>query len=266
MSTVKDFNLDLFKNGLQRSHSFEIEITLPQTISSVDSLDKLRIRSEFTSIQPPVLETNKYRHGNTYLNVPVERSFEQLTLGFLPDSNVSQFHILSKWMDTIIHGHHMTDVKYFDSYLGEIKLNMYNANNKKTSSFKFLEVYPSNVSQLEMNKSIKDDISRFTCSFFYTDMIPDTSSTINNEHSNDNKNKYILNSIDGNQLMQNANETQNNEMLSSLNNNPNSDQVLIDNMLSNNMLSGDSNNTNFDYNGNNSTLINEIIANSNINV
>jgi hypothetical protein len=174
MSITTDFYRDLFQKGIQRSHSFNVDITLP---ASMGSSDNLRVRAEFTSIQTPALLTAIYRHGNTYLKVPLEREFEQITIGFLPDSSLSQHHVLTRWLDHIIYSHNLTAIDYYDNYLGEIVITMYDVNNKETSAFKLFEVSPTNITAIDINKTIKDDVARFTAGFNYNKIKPISNSS-----------------------------------------------------------------------------------------
>lgn len=178
------FDLNRFRNTLikggARPSQFEMSITWPINIpSGIAAGIDFRFLCQISQIPASTIGTVQVPYFGRKIKLAGDREFEPLTLTVLNDEDYKIRHALEDWMRAIT-GHETTvsqfgggiatDTASAISYATEgvvTQLSRNERGNGSTQSYRFVGMYPVNLSAIDLNWNSTDEIETFTCQFNY---------------------------------------------------------------------------------------------------
>lgn len=164
--TYKSFYNDLSRKGIYQANNFDIELTLPKALSGKEEM--MQIRCESVTVITPQINMGVARYGNDKMNVPIDRDMEMITVGFLPNRQLDQHKAIVEWINLIInYNNNTTEVGYYDDYIGQMTVKLFDKSNKLQDEVEYVDCYPFNCSQMDLNKTVKNEADRISVNFYY---------------------------------------------------------------------------------------------------
>lgn len=141
----------IITNGLDPSYNTE-------NLKFFCELAELPGRNLLTTEEKIYGPIRKIAYGSSYL---------ETSMTFLCTSNgMMEKRYFDNWMDNINHPTNF-DANYYNNYIKDITLNMYDETNLIMYSVLFKECYPTIVGAISLNTAAKDDYARINVTFTY---------------------------------------------------------------------------------------------------
>ncbi len=172
---IANFKSELNKNGMARTSYYEVMVNGPtDDLSQPSNQSSMTMRAEAVSFPGRTLTTSESKVYGPARQIPVDSSYEPVTITFLLSENYRESEYFQKWHDKIVGNYrrvngldkNMYDLQYYDSCVGRITYKMYNELGKETLTRTLEEVYPSTIGAIEMSY-ITNEPARIQITFNY---------------------------------------------------------------------------------------------------
>lgn len=175
------FNLNDFRNkfvnGGARPSQFEMQITWPDAVRGISGVvsaeQDFRFLCQISEIPASKVGEINVPYFGRKLKYAGDRSFDPLTVTIINDEDFKIRKALQAWMKAITE--HPTTVSVFDgginagSYATDGVVTQFSRNRggQALHAYKFIGMWPTEISPIALDWSTNDEYERFTCSFDY---------------------------------------------------------------------------------------------------
>ena len=165
---VSKFASQIGKKGLASPNKFRVAFTMPRGVGTPG--ESFNLMCENVDLAG--------RNVNSAINIEygVRRevaynapAYDALNITFLCSQDMKEKGILEKWNNHIVKVNSGFDVEYYDSYVGNIKVNVLNKHDLSKSEYQveYLEAYPKVINSIPFNHTTLNQTVKVTASFSY---------------------------------------------------------------------------------------------------
>jgi len=167
-----------FANGIASNAYFQFRLArVPKFMEGKVNADVLRtipMRVQKAAIPDMAIQTNPVTFGGGLpILYPYENSTSPLTLDILSSSNLWEREFFTAWQNYII-DYNTTDknptfnIAYYDDYVADAYVDYYNEEGERTTIFKFQDIYPKTLTQVDLDWSSTDAVMTFSVELSYS--------------------------------------------------------------------------------------------------
>lgn len=163
------------KNGVSRRTHFQLEIVLPNFLKNRYDLDHLTIMAVSANIPSINLDTVQLRRSTVSIKetFPTNVSFGDLSVTFFSDGQGKTLTIFKDWLNYIFPINFSADnnafrVPYKSDYSTVATITHFDPEGSPIVKYKFNELYPAGVQDIQMNWGAFEDIVTLSADFKYT--------------------------------------------------------------------------------------------------
>jgi len=173
---IGEFLSDITKHGVSKPSQFDVVFTRPSKFSGPPfSAEHLSFRCETAELPGRQVATTPYRiYGATH---PVAYNHTNLpiNLTFLCSEFLSEKVYFESWIEYIagLTSNKPDDTprmnaQYYDNYVADMKIHQFQMNqNTKIYSAKFIEIFPTNVLPLTLDRKLQNEVHKVQVTFAY---------------------------------------------------------------------------------------------------
>jgi len=160
--TISDFKSKLTGGGA-RPNLFEVELAFPDAVRiDNDTLQKARFLVKAAALPSSTIASVDIPFRGRILKVAGDRTFETWTITVINDVDFSIRSAFEKWMNTI---NKMTDATGLTNpidYQKDALVKQLDRDGSVLRSYKFWDIFPTNLSTIDLNYETTDTIQEFT--------------------------------------------------------------------------------------------------------
>jgi len=160
--TISDFKSKLTGGGA-RNNLFEVELAFPDAVRvDNDVLEKSRFLVKSAALPASTIAPIDIPFRGRILKVAGDRTFETWTITVINDVDFSIRSAFEKWMNTI---NKMTDATGLSNpvdYQKDAIVKQLDRDGSVLRSYKFWDVFPTNISTIDLSYETTDTIQEFT--------------------------------------------------------------------------------------------------------
>tara|TARA_E500000318_G_C3519536_1_gene195769 strand:- start:138 stop:731 length:594 start_codon:yes stop_codon:yes gene_type:complete len=160
--TISDFKSKLSGGGA-RNNLFEVELAFPDAVRvDNDVLQKSRFLVKAAALPASTIAPIDVPFRGRILKVAGDRTFETWTITVINDTDFSIRSAFEKWMNTI---NKMTDATGLTNpvdYQKDAIVKQLDRDGSVLRSYKFWDIFPTNISTIDLNYETTDTIQEFT--------------------------------------------------------------------------------------------------------
>jgi hypothetical protein len=174
---LKDFRTRI--SDLARPNRFEVQIKPPSIYTEYYEEEFSMISWMVETAQIPqrgVGEIGIKFHGMEY-KIPGDYTRENLTIGFINSYGWEGRNFFERWMELYMqcvnYSNEKTDAfdALDDSFIDVIQLGR-TIEDDELASYRFYNVFPTNISAIDLNMGSNDEVQKFTVTFAYSHFYP----------------------------------------------------------------------------------------------
>ena len=160
--TISDFKSRLSGGGA-RPNLFEVELAFPDAVSiENDVLQKARFLVKAAALPASTIANIDIPFRGRILKIAGDRTFETWTITVLNDTSFSIRSAFEKWMNTINKLNDGTGETDPALYQVDAKVHQLDREGKTLRKYVFKDVFPTNISAIDLNYETTDTIQEFT--------------------------------------------------------------------------------------------------------
>ena len=160
--TISDFKSKLTGGGA-RPNLFEVELAFPAAVAvDNDVLQKSRFLVKAAALPASTIASVDIPFRGRILKVAGDRTFETWTITIINDVDFSIRSAFEKWMNSI---NKMTDATGLTNpvdYQKDAVVKQLDRDGSVLRSYKFWDIFPTNISAIDLNYETTDTIQDFT--------------------------------------------------------------------------------------------------------
>lgn len=158
----------LGNNELSRPNKYYVNVRAGSGIVGNPQFPEERLNLLCNTVQLPnrAIMTSDHRHFNRSVKFAYASVYEPITLTFNSSDDFYERKWLESWMEAIVDTKSGA-IKYYDDYIGEMWVYTVDRNGSFNGGVKLHEVYPINISTVDMSYSSMDEITQIACTFNY---------------------------------------------------------------------------------------------------
>ena len=160
--TISDFKSKLTGGGA-RPNLFEVELAFPSAVAiDNDVLQKSRFLVKAAALPASTIANIDIPFRGRILKVAGDRTFETWTITVINDVDFSIRSAMEKWMNSI---NKMTDGTGLTNpvdYQKDAVVKQFDRDGSVLRSYKFWDIFPTNISTIDLNYETTDTIQEFT--------------------------------------------------------------------------------------------------------
>jgi len=160
--TISDFKSKLTGGGA-RPNLFEVELAFPSTVAvENDVLQKARFLVKAAALPASTIASVDIPFIGRILKVAGDRTFETWTITVINDVDFSIRSAFEKWMNTINRMSDATGLTNPVDYQKDAIVKQLDRDGSVLRSYKFWDIFPTNLSAMDLNYETTDTIQDFT--------------------------------------------------------------------------------------------------------
>ena len=160
--TISDFKSKLTGGGA-RPNLFEVELAFPAAVAvDNDVLQKSRFLVKAAALPASTIASVDIPFRGRILKVAGDRTFETWTITVINDVDFSIRSAFEKWMNTINKMTDATGLTDPNTYYKDAIVKQLDRNGGVLRSYKFWDIFPTNISTIDLNYETTDTIQEFT--------------------------------------------------------------------------------------------------------
>lgn len=164
--SISDFKSS-FKTDLARPSRFDVDIPVPIGMIPYLGYSKtLKFRCESAEFPGRSISTTTQKIYNLDEQFPYQTTFQDITLTFIVDSDMSQKLFFDAWLDWINPSLNF-NMKYKSDYAVSLRVNQYDSENDVSYSVDLFEAYPKTILPLVLDWS-DEGYHKLSVVFAYT--------------------------------------------------------------------------------------------------
>ena len=164
LRTISDFKSKL-KGGGARPNLFEVELTFPSIVGVQDEnevIENSRFLVKAANLPASTIANIDIPFRGRILKIAGDRTFETWTITVLNDTSFSIRSAFEKWMNTINKLNDGTGETDPALYQVDAKVHQLDREGKTLRKYVFKDVFPTNISAIDLNYETTDTIQEFT--------------------------------------------------------------------------------------------------------
>ena len=179
------FNITHFRSSFRNSEpasptNYEVVVIRPpklvngRTINSgyVDVENNLKYRCVACSLPGKMLNTSDRLTYGPNRKIVTNAIYQDVIFTYIVSDNMDEKNYFSKWHDDIIDNVNdsasPSDVKYYDDYIGSVKINQYSKEGGlPVLTIELEEAYPINVEEIPLSWDMNNDIVKINVTMAY---------------------------------------------------------------------------------------------------
>jgi hypothetical protein len=160
--TISDFKSKLTGGGA-RPNLFEVELAFPSSVAvENDVLQKSRFLVKAAALPASTIASVDIPFRGRILKVAGDRTFETWTITVINDVDFSIRSAFEKWMNTINRMSDATGLTNPVDYQKDAIVKQLDRDGSVLRSYKFWDIFPTNLSAMDLNYETTDTIQDFT--------------------------------------------------------------------------------------------------------
>mgnify|MGYP003116647530 FL=1 len=162
LRTISDFKSRLSGGGA-RPNLFEVELAFPDAVSiENDVLQKARFLVKAAALPASTIANIDVPFRGRILKIAGDRTFETWTITVINDTDFVLRSAFEKWMNTINKMSDGTGVVDPEAYQKDATVKQLDRDGSVLRSYKFWDIFPTNVSTIDVSYETTDTIEEFT--------------------------------------------------------------------------------------------------------
>ena len=159
---ISDFKSKLVGGGA-RPNLFEVVLTFPDTlIIPQDTLDNGRFLVKGAALPSSTINPIEIPFRGRMLKIAGDRTFDTWTITVLNDTTFALRSAFEQWMDYINHLEDGTGTTNPTDYQRSAVVHQLDRTGKVLRSYNFVDIFPTNMSTIDLNYETTDAIEEFT--------------------------------------------------------------------------------------------------------
>ena len=159
---ISDFKSKLTGGGA-RPNLFEVELAFPAAVAiENDVLQKSRFLVKAAALPASTVAPVEVPFRGRILKIAGDRTFETWTITVLNDTDFVIRSAFEKWMNVINKLDDGTGLQSPDSYQKDAMVHQLDRDGGILRSYKFWDIWPSNISTIDLNYETTDTLEEFT--------------------------------------------------------------------------------------------------------
>ena len=162
LRTISDFKSKLTGGGA-RPNLFEVHLAFPALVSvDNDLLSKARFLVKAASLPASTVSPVDVPFRGRILKIAGDRTFETWSITVINDTDFSIRSAFEKWMNVI---NRLSDATGFNNpadYQQDAFIHQLDRDGSTLRTYKFFDVFPTNLSQMDLSYETTDTIEEFT--------------------------------------------------------------------------------------------------------
>ena len=160
--TISDFKSKLTGGGA-RPNLFEVELAFPNAVAvNNDVLQKARFLVKAAALPASTLNNIDIPFRGRVLKIAGDRTFETWTITVINDVDFSIRSAFEKWMNVINKMSDGTGSSDPSTYYKDATVHQLDRNGGVLRSYKFWDIFPTNISTIDLSYETTDTIQEFT--------------------------------------------------------------------------------------------------------
>lgn len=163
--TITQFKNKLVGGGA-RPNLFEVNLQFPSFAklpSGTNDLDRFMVKA--AALPASNIGPIDVPFRGRILKVSGDRTFDTWTVTILNDTDFNLRGVMEKWMNTISKHDDGTGLTDPSSYMKDAYVHQLDRNGEKMRSYHFHDIFPTNISQIDLSYDTTDTIEEFTVEF-----------------------------------------------------------------------------------------------------
>lgn len=165
MSSLNDFIASIKTEGLMRNNRFAIQFSVPATVNQTFDLQKVMLYCDSVNLPSVTVETAQARTFGEFKEMPYNRLFDNITMGFYVDNGMQVKLLFDQWINSI-QDPDTRVMNYYRNYTTDITIDVYDIAEENRYQVTLYEAYPKMISPIQMDYGNKD-IMKLTVSMNY---------------------------------------------------------------------------------------------------
>jgi|TARA_Y100000022_G_scaffold180271_1_gene172107 hypothetical protein len=162
LRTISDFKSRLSGGGA-RPNLFEVELAFPDAVAiDNDVLQKARFLVKAAALPASTIAPIDVPFRGRILKIAGDRTFETWTITVINDTDFVLRSAFEKWMNTINKMSDGTGVVDPEAYQKDATVKQLDRDGSVLRSYKFWDIFPTNVSTIDVSYETTDTIEEFT--------------------------------------------------------------------------------------------------------
>ncbi len=164
LRTISDFKSKLTGGGA-RPNLFEVELAFPNAAkpdNENEVLEKARFLVKAAALPASTIAQIDVPFRGRILKIAGDRTFETWTITVINDIDFSIRSAFEKWMNAINKMNDATGIINPIDYQKDATVHQLNRNGDILRSYKFWDVFPTNISTIDLNYETTDTVQEFT--------------------------------------------------------------------------------------------------------
>jgi len=162
LKKITDFKGKLAGGGA-RPNLFEVELSFPSEVSvDNDVLEKSRFLVKAAALPASTVASIDVPFRGRILKIAGDRTFETWTISVINDVDFSLRSAFEKWMNTINKMSDATGLTNPADYQADAFVYQLDRDSSVLRSYKFYDVFPTNISTIDLSYETSDTIEEFT--------------------------------------------------------------------------------------------------------
>ena len=159
---ISDFKSRLSGGGA-RPNLFEVELAFPDSVSVAnDVLQKARFLVKAAALPSSSIAPVDIPFRGRILKVAGDRTFETWTITVINDTDFAIRSAFEKWMNAINKLDDASGITDPEQYQKDAMVHQLDRDGSVLRSYKFWDIYPTNISTIDLSYETTDSIEEFT--------------------------------------------------------------------------------------------------------
>ena len=169
---ITDFKSKLVGGGA-RPNLFEVELAFPEEIGiDNDVKDKARFLVKAAALPASNITPIDVNFRGRILKIAGDRTFDTWTITVINDTDFSIRSAFEKWMNSINRLSDATGANNPADYQEDAFVHQLDRDGSTLRTYKFYDVFPTQISQVDLSYETVDTIEEFTVCLLYTSPSP----------------------------------------------------------------------------------------------
>ena len=178
MATINDFKARMTGGGA-RANQFRVELKFPsQVASGAAAADIGQVLVKAASLPASVIENIQQFYRGRPVNFAGERTFEPWNVTVVTDTDYVIRNAFEEWQSLVQNYSTTEGVVNPADYQVDMLVHQLARDGSIVKTYRFFDVYPTNVGEIEVSFDSNDQIEEFTCELTYNYFLSDSGATL----------------------------------------------------------------------------------------